>query len=46
MTIIGKQFIANFEEHEAVLHPPLPNPRPLIVQWFKDTTGHDFPEME
>jgi len=46
MTIIGKQFIANFDEHAAVLHPPLPNPRPLIVQWFKDTTGHDFPEME
>lgn len=45
MVAIGKQFIANFEEHEAVLDPPLPNPHPLIAQWFKDTTGRDFLEM-
>jgi len=45
MVAIGKQFIVNFEEHEAALDPPLPNPRVLVAQWFKDTTGCDFPKM-
>jgi len=45
MVAIGKQFIANFEEHEAALDLPLPNPRALVAQWFKDTTGRDFPKM-
>ncbi len=46
MIAIGNQFITNFEEHEATLDPALPSWRPLVAQWFKDTTGLDFPEME
>ncbi|KAI9429254.1 hypothetical protein F5148DRAFT_1155249, partial [Russula earlei] len=43
---IGKQVIANFEEHQAALTPPLPHPGPLVAQWFTDTTGRVFPEAE
>jgi len=46
MIAIGNQFITNFKEHEATLDPALPSWRPLVAQWFKDTTGLDFPEME
>ncbi|KAF8323456.1 uncharacterized protein EI90DRAFT_3076686 [Cantharellus anzutake] len=42
MIAIGKQFIANFEEHQAALEPSLPHPGSLVVQWFNDTTGRDF----
>lgn len=35
MITIGNQFIAN-----------LPNPRPLVAQWFKDATGLNFPVAE
>ena len=42
MIAIGKQFIANFEQHQAALDPPLPHPGPLVVQWFNDTTGRVF----
>ncbi|KAF8344540.1 hypothetical protein F5887DRAFT_970436 [Amanita rubescens] len=42
MIAIGKQFIANFEEHQAALDPPLPHPGVLVAQWFKDTTGRAF----
>ncbi|KAH9952535.1 hypothetical protein BGW80DRAFT_1452225 [Lactifluus volemus] len=42
MIAIGKQFIANFEEHQAALNPPLPHPGPLVAQWFNDTTGRVF----
>jgi hypothetical protein len=35
MVAVGEQFIANFEEHQAALTPPLPHPGPLVVQ------GHD-----
>lgn len=45
MIVIGRQFIAYFEEFQAALVPPLPHPGPLVAQWFKDTTGHDFPGM-
>jgi hypothetical protein len=46
MVAIGRQFIANFEEHQAALDPPLPHPGPLVTQWFNDTTGRDFTEAE
>lgn len=36
---IGKEVIAKFEELEATLDPVLPSWRPLVAQWFKDTTG-------
>jgi hypothetical protein len=45
MTAIGKQVIAKFEAQleEAALDPPLPSWRPLVAEWFKNTTGRDFP---
>jgi len=46
MIAIGNQFITNFKEYEATLDPALPSWRPLVAQWFKDTTGLDFPEMK
>ena len=44
MVTIGEEAIKNFETHEAALVPPLPNWHPIVVKWFKDTTGLDFPK--
>ena len=43
MVTIGKEVIANFNEHAAALDPPLPSWDDLVAKWFKDTTGRDFP---
>jgi len=46
MITIGKQVIKNFDSVEGLLDPPLPSWRPVVIKWYKDTTGRDFPENE
>jgi hypothetical protein len=45
MIMIGKEVIANFNEQAIALDPPLPSWDALVAQWFKDTTGRDFPAI-
>jgi hypothetical protein len=45
MIAIGKEAIVNFNEEAIALDHPLPSWGALVAQWFKNTTGRDFPAI-
>jgi hypothetical protein len=45
MIAIGKEGIVDCKKQAIALDPPLPSWDALVAQWFKDTTGRDFPAI-